>query len=261
MAASDDVDSLYYGDTSMRIQEFNYTVNLLQSILWQYNNATKLKSLVTQKQAWYQVYHTNFWQNWFTNVFNLLTANSFGIAVWSYILNVPLYINQEPEPNDKPIFGFNQIESWPTLKNTYLNFGNSNFSTRGSIYPLTLEEERFLLRLRYFQLCNRCDIPDINKFLNYLITTSNIGYSGTIYVLDGLNMKMTYVFTQPGFPNDLLEVIQTLDIFPRPAGVELKYYTYYGPQFGFNKIEGSLPNLENTNVNFENGNFANPFNF
>ena len=275
MATGDYVSALYHGGSGMRIQEFDYSVNLLQSILWQYGEATNLLSIINQKQAWYENYQTEFWQDWYTDVFNLLTANAFGIAVWSYILNVPLYTITEPEPADAPIWGFNQIVgSWPTLLNTYLNFGNSNFSTKGQILILTLEEQRFLLRLRYFQLytagaISNATLPTgtyppltgINDFLNYLVSTSDIGYSGTIYVLDGLNMTMTYVFTASDFPSELFNVIRRLHIFPRPAGVGLKYHVNYGKQFGFNAIVGSWPTLENNNQNFGNGNFIAPLTF
>lgn len=255
MATGSDFLILHYGASSMRIQEFDYSVDLLQSILWQYNESTNLLSLINQKQAWYTLNQSQFWQNWYTNVFNLQTANLFGVIVWSYILNVPLYVLNSPEPSDTPIWGFNQIVSWPTLLNTYLNFGNGNFSTKGQIINLTLEEQRFLLRLRYFQLTTRGDVTDINSFLNYLLTTSDIGYTGKLYVLDGLNMTITYVFTTDDFSPNLLDIIKQLDLFPRPAGVGIKYYINYEAQFGFNKIVGAWPTLENSNVNFGHGNF------
>ncbi len=100
---------------------------------------------------------------------------------------------------------------------------------------LEVEEQRFLLRLRYFQLITNGAIAnvqnafnfidsspiDINEFLYYLVTTSSLpGYSSTrIYVRDNLDMTMTYVLTGL-LPGDLLLAIETLDIFPRPAGVE-----------------------------------------
>lgn len=243
----------------MRIQNFDYSVNLLQAILWQYDQSKNLLSLLNQKQEWYDENQTQFWVDWYNNVFNLQTANRFGLSLWSYILNVPLYVSQAPEPDNKPLWGFNQITgAFPSLLNTYLNFGNSNFSTRGKEIMLTLEEQRFLLRLRYFQLTTSGSITDINVFLNYLTSTSDIGYSGYIAVLDGLNMSMRYVFSATDFPEELLQTIIDLDIFPRPAGVGLSYYTNYGNQFGFNEITSGPPNiLENTNLNFENGNFVN----
>lgn len=257
----------------MNIEKFDYSVNLLQSIIWQYSNAPNLTNLIESKQAWYDLNQTEFWRDWYTNVFNLQTANTFGLSVWSYILQVPSYVLNKPEPDDKPLWGFNNNSAYPTLENTYFNFGGvpgnigGNFSTRGQIITLTDEEQRFLLRLRFFQLFTTGNvevsgvetptnqpISGINNFLQYLISTSDIGYDGTIYVLDGLDMSMTYVFTTENFPPFLLEAIQTFDIFPRPAGVKLKYYTSYSRQFGFNKIAGSWPNLENTNLNFGHGN-------
>ena len=250
----------------MRIEEFNYSVNLLQAILWQYDEATNLLSLINKKQDWYNINQTQFWTDWYNNVFNILTANQFGLSVWSYILNVPLYVDNPPEDPLKPIWGFNDNSAYPILENTYFNFGNGNFSTKGQIINLSLEEQRFLLRLRYFQLCtngivsNKTTDPvvtSINSFLNYLCDTSEIDYDGTIYALDGLDMTITYVITEPDFPQQLLEVIQILDLFPRPTGVEIKIHVNYGFQFGFNA--GTFNNYENNNKNFEWGNFISPF--
>lgn len=239
------------------IQEFNYNVNLLQAILWQYDEAKNLLSLINQKQAWYDKYQSQFWTDWYNNVFNIVTADQFGLSVWSYILNVPLFLDNSPEPSDKPIFGFNDNSLFPVLENTYLNFQNGNFSTKGSIIDLTIEEQRFLLRLRYYQLSDDGIVININAFLKYLCLTSNIGYAGTIYALDGLDMTMTYVITDAGFPQELLDAIQLLDMFPRPTGVEIKIHVNYGRQFGFNA--GTFDDYENTNKNFGFGNFINPF--
>lgn len=250
----------------MMIQQFNYNVNLLQAILWQYDEATNILGLINKKQTWYNTYQTQFWTDWYNNVFNILTANQFGLSVWSYILNLPLYLDNSPEPPNKPIWGFNNNSSYPVLENTYFNFGNGNFSTKGTIINLTLEEQRFLLRLRYFQLCSNGIVSainpnqvvtGINEFLNYLCRTSNINYLGTIYALDGLDMTMTYVITDSGFSQQLLLAIQMLDLFPRPTGVLIKIHINYGFQFGFNA--GTFNNYENTNRNFGNGNFIPPF--
>lgn len=277
----------------MKVQTFDYSVDLLQGVIWQYDEATHLLSLINQKQIWYNTNQTKFWTDWYNNVFNLLTANTFGLSVWSYILNVPLYLLNEVESSSKPIWGFNSIllsgtliagmntvtglsstaqmfigmTVWDNninipfgttvasivsgteitlsnnavnsitevitffLGNSYLNFGEyprvgnqgSNFSIRGKVITLTEEEQRFVLRLRYFQLSNRIDVTDVNKFLNYLIMTSNIGWPGTIYMLDNLNMTITYHFTAPNFPPNLLMVLETFDVLPRPAGVEIIY--------------------------------------
>ena len=207
----------------MRIQELDYaqTMDVMPSMLWQYENATNLASLIAGKQAWLDINHSGFWINFQNDIFSLATQipTLFSVSIWSIILNVPLYVPLQPEPV-KPVWGFNAFDpTFPDLENDNQNFENGNFSIRSRFYILTVEEQQFLLRLRYFQLCNLGDIFDINEFLNYLCTTSNIGYTGTIYVIDNLNMTITYTFTTADFPPNLLAVLGDLDILPRPAGV------------------------------------------
>ncbi len=246
----------------MNIQGFNFEVDILQVILWQYNNATNLVSLLNDKQSWLQSYQTEFWYNpgttsaegWYQNVFDLLTANTFGLAVWAILLNVPSYLPAASLPPNSQIWGFNAFtdDTHTALENSYLNFGitsstQSNFSNINQTLSLTDEQQRFLLRLRYYQLITRGQIYssqanlsvnptpyDINAFLNYLCETSNIGYPGSIYILDKLDMSITYVFTAGGFPAGLLQAITQLDIWPRPAGVLLnEFEIIIGGEFYF----------------------------
>jgi len=224
--------------------------------LWQYDQSPNIISNLTQKQEWYTENQTQFWESWFNDVFNLQTANVFGLSVWSIILNVPLFIPYEPESDDKPIWGFNNNDDYPTLQNTYTNFFGGNFSSRGDVITLTLEEQRFLLRLRYYQLITRGEVGDINTFLNYLVITSDIGFTGKMYALDGLNMTMRYVITNDTFPLDLLDILVRLDILPRPAAVGIQEIIIHeGVTLGFNAFAPSFPSLENHYTNFSFGNF------
>ena len=63
--------------------EFN--VNLMRTVLWQYENAPRFKSLVQSEQDWANENVAEFWNNWFRDVFNLKPANEFGLSVWSRI--------------------------------------------------------------------------------------------------------------------------------------------------------------------------------
>ena len=47
----------------MNIQGFDFTVDVLQSILWQYNQSTNLLSLLNYKQSWLDENQTKFWFN------------------------------------------------------------------------------------------------------------------------------------------------------------------------------------------------------
>ena len=267
----------------MNIQGFDFGVDSKQAILWQYNQATTLLQLLQDKQNWLDLNQTEFWWNpetttdygWYQNVFNLLTANDFGLAVWSIILDVPLFLAGEIEPDDNNIFGFNYFTAPLTPFNSYLNFGvttdaQSNFSNRGTEIILTSEQQRFLLRLRYFQLTTLTNIAvvptphsntaplnllatySINQFLNYLCSTSDIGFTGTIYALDALNMSMKYVITTNDFPQALLNAIRQEDLFPRPAGVLINYFINSDSEpFGFAELTQSFAQ----NQNFFNSNF------
>lgn len=222
----------------MKIQEFNYDVDLLESLLWQYNNAPNLQSLLTQKQDWYNVNQTNFWNDWYNNVFNLQTANRFGCSVWSLILCLPLHIGDENI--DKPVWGFDP------KNNGYVNFDNGNFSDVDDEYNISLEEQRLLLKLRYFQLTSRAAIPEINRFLKFAFDELD-GYTGQVYVLDSLKMSIRVISTGDLNPK-LVNLIEKYDLIPRGAGVGIEYWLNIENVFGFDPFDNGF-------VNFDNGGF------
>lgn len=89
---------------SATIEEFDFSVNLLKALLWRHNDAANLQSLLESKNSWYEANQTDFWNDWVTNVFNLETANEFGLSVWAQILGIPLSLIVPP--NAGPQFGF-----------------------------------------------------------------------------------------------------------------------------------------------------------
>lgn len=215
----------------MNIQLFDFSVNLIQALLWQYDDATTLQSLITSKQNWYTQNQTDFWTSWITDVFNLQTANDFGLAVWSIILGLPLFIAVHPDPDDKPIFGFDDL--------SYQNFDNGTFANPTGSYVLTTAQKRIMLQLRYFQLITRGAIPEINAFLAFVFGP------GQVYAMDGLDMSMVYVFTSYIDPNLFAAIVQ-YDILARPAGVRIRYIDGTRMTFGFDD-----PSFQN----FDNGTF------
>lgn len=213
-----------------QIQTFDFSVDLLRALLWQYNDAARLESLVRQKQAWYDANQSAFWSDWVADVFDLRTANDFGLAVWAVILDIPLVVSSAVDPDDKPIWGFGQYRE---------NFNNGNFaSTSGA--GLTTEQKRLVLRLRYFQLVNDGAVPEINAFFAYLFADL-----GPAYVIDGYDMRARYVFEFP--LSSALELIFTeFDLLPRPAAVGVDYVILGDADgWGFGRYH----------ENFTNGNF------
>ncbi|WP_059215173.1 DUF2612 domain-containing protein [Escherichia albertii] len=80
---------------SNKIQEFQFSVDLLRAILWQYNVAENLQGILERKKDWYVINHEQFWSDWYRDVFNMDTANSFGLSVWAIILGIPLVVTSD----------------------------------------------------------------------------------------------------------------------------------------------------------------------
>jgi hypothetical protein len=212
------------------IEQFDFSVNLLQAILWQYTNATNLQGLLSAKDQWYFNNQEQFWTGWFNNVFNLATANDFGLAVWSIILGQPTYIS-------------NQASTWPTwgFGSGNQNFGNGGFgSATGNTYQLPTQWARLLLQLRYFQLTRSGTLPEINRMLKYLFAPWC-----EAWLIDNLDMTQRYYFNFT-IPSGMQMIFDNFDVLPRPAGVGSSMWDGSYQRWGF----GS------NNANFGNAGFG-----
>lgn len=189
------------------IQRFDYSVDVMAALLWQYNSAPRLQSLISQKQAWYDENQSLFWESWQKNVFDLNTADQFGLSVWAIILDIPIIVVTET-PSDVVGFGWGPY---------HRNFTHGNFHAVNGSQQLTSAQSRTVLKMRYFQLTSRGTIPEINEFMQRLF-----GEMGGCYAVDNLDMTMTYYFQFP-IPSNLNYIFKNFDILPRPAGVSVDY--------------------------------------
>lgn len=211
-------------------QDFDASVNLLAAILWQYEDSERLKALAYAKQAWTTESQTNFWMGWYRDVFNVDTANAFGLSIWGRILNIRLGVDVAPQ--NKVAFGFGAVHK---------NFNApSNFAVDSDrTQSLTVEQQRLVIKLRYFQLTSRGTIPEINRFLKIMFEAD-----GGAFVIDAHDMTMIYQFNfTPS--SQLTFILDEYDLLPRPGGVGVRWQTKMNPSFGFGQY----------NLNFNNGNF------
>lgn len=215
-----------------KIRQVDYHVDIMRSLLWQYNEAERLQRLVELKQEWYDSNQQEFWEAWQRDVFNLDTANDFGLTVWAIILGISLNATAEAQPTSWPTWGFGTYNQ---------NFGRGNFRrVEAGEVTLAREQRRIILKLRYFQLITKGAVPEINAFLARVFEDL-----GPVFVLDGLDMTANYVFTF--YPSSQLQyVLQKFDVLPRPAGVGINYVINPETSFGF----------DNFHVNFDRGNFV-----
>jgi hypothetical protein len=189
------------------IRDIDYSVDVLRAVLWQYDSAPNLVALLTAKNAWYDQNHRQFWLDWYADVFDLRTANDFGLAVWAIILDIPLELPKAEELGTKRVFGFGPNN---------INFNNSNFRPASGI-TLTTKQRRQVLQLRYFKLYTRGAVPELNEFLAGLFAEE-----GGAYVVDNLDMTATYHFNFT-LSQDLKLLLNKFDLLPRPSGVSVTY--------------------------------------
>jgi len=200
------------------VTEFDYSVDLTKALLWEYNDAEKLQSLINQKQSWYNENLTEFWQNWYNDVFNVETANDFGLRVWSIILNVSFSIEQE-ERTDDHIWGFGGFHKNFRDKANFKPVGNNEIT-------LSVEQKRLIIKLRYAQLVSRGTLPEINSALRLI-------FNHNVFAVDSYDMSSFYMVSTEQLTADVQYVLEKYDLLPRPAGVGIEVIVYTIREFGF----------------------------
>lgn len=200
-----------------KIQDFELSADLLEAILWQYNNADHLATIIQNRQNFYDTNVVEFFNNWYTNVFNVDTANDFGLSVWAKILNVNFALPPEEVRNNN-VFGFGDY---------YNNFFDSNFSPPEiEDRSLTTEQKRMIIKLTYQKYITLPSVPEINKIIRCVLGSGS-------YILDGMDMTQNYVILTEEVNKENLKLIEDFDLIPRPAGVGFQHRTVTSREFGF----------------------------
>lgn len=175
----------------MKIFNKDWLINLQKTILWQYDNSQKLSDIIINKEIWYKTNVTDFIVDFFWNIFNLKTANDFGLNVWGKILNFPRQI--------------------------VITYG----ANAGQVYNLSKEQYRFLLIGQVLKFQMNCTIPEINKYLNVIFPDSE----GACYVVDNKDMSIIYILSQGFMTDEIKMLVDNYEFLPRPAGVKITVYT------------------------------------
>jgi len=209
----------------MKIQGFESSIDVLRALMWRHNEAVNLQSLGSNKQDALDVLNNDFWEDWYNDVFNLQTANAFGLTVWSIILGISITVSPDPEVNPNNSWGFGPFRK---------NFNNGNFSP--SIDPIVLnpEQARTVLKLRYYQMITRSTVPECNE-----IAVDVFGPG--VYVLDGNDMTMSYVFGS-ALDEDTQFIIEEFDLLPRSSGVGVNIVIEPNTGFGYGEFRFNYSN-------------------
>lgn len=186
---------------------YNCEINLLSALDWQRSAADIVQKFVRNEQDWMQKNHCDFWDDWARDVFTLSTANDFGLAVWSIILNEDVFGYQGASPVDYPSWGFGDDSE---------NFYIGSFATENAItYEFTVEQKRILLQLKAFKVLSMG-----GPIIQTNTAMENIFGTGVILAFDNFDMSYVYQLVDSEISDFIVE-INKRDLLPRPIGIEV----------------------------------------
>ena len=177
------------------VYQADTSVDLEQNVIWQYANAKAFTALVNAEQDWYSQNVTEFFNFWRDKMLNLDRADDFGLSVWGKILNFKRQI---------------------LLKD-------------GSVYILSTEAYRLLLKGQFLKMTTNGSISDANRYLQLLF-----GSQGAAYCLDNYDMTISYIFEFKPTQEQLF-LLENVDFLPRPAGVKYEILVLDDQFLGFDE--------------------------
>jgi len=179
--------------------------NVWKTIISQYANSPILTRLIENCFAYLD--QTLNFQSFFDLVMNIDTAQGYGLNVWGRRLNVGRTLTVS---GDQPYLGFQEAGQEAQPFNQAPFYSGQQI---GSNFILTDSAYRVLLLAK--AAANICDgsIPSINAILMTLFPNR-----GNAYVIDGLDMTMTFKFEFALTPVELAIVSQS-GVLPVSTGV------------------------------------------
>lgn len=180
-----------------------------KTVLSQYSCAPTLNALI---EAWNQTLDpTHLIETWFTNIWNLDTAQGYGLDVWGRIVGVERVLTLSTdsffgfaEPQDLTLQPFNAAPWYSGTQTT-------------SNYRLSDEAFRQLINAKALANITDGSITSLNAILMTLFAGQ-----GDVWVADTGTMTLTYTFN---FAPSAVQVslIQSSGVLMRPAGVRVIY--------------------------------------
>lgn len=188
------------------------------TVISQYANSPIISQLVRDMESY--IDPTADLAAFYDYVWNVETAQGFGLDVWGRIVNV----SRELRVPDAPLyFGFEQqTGAYP--------FGEQPFyvgETTSSVYRLGDDAYRRLILTKALANISATSAPSLNRLLQNLFPGR-----GRCYVNDLGSMQMRYTFEFYLEPWEIAVLTQS-GAFPRPAGVGAILLQTETPTFGF----------------------------
>lgn len=173
-------------------------LNLNTTLYLQYQKSEKLKALI---DTFYKISPQNGINEIYNKIYNLNTANSYGLDIWGLILSFGRVV----ELVGVDYFGFKSADYEPFNQAPFYNGKNTGF------YKLADEPYRKILKVICSRNLTGATLPELNK-----ITSMLFGDRGVCKVERIGTMKITFTFN---FKPEAWEVaiLQNANVMPIPA--------------------------------------------
>jgi hypothetical protein len=203
--------------------------NYLQTEQVQWADSPILSQMLNNMNQYFDP-TTNF-DNFYNYVWNVATAQGFGLDFWGDVVGVSRYI---PGNFDNTLFGFQ-----PTLGTLDVYpFGQGVFNTTEDTTPtfaLSDDAYRILILAKALANISATTAPALNQILLNMFPGR-----GAVFVNDLGQMRMRYTFLFALQPYELAILTSGIAL-PRPAGVLADVANINMPHFGFAEAGDATP--------------------
>ena len=188
--------------------------NVAETILTQYAASPKLLSLI---DTFNDVVSPGLQlESFYDLIWNIETAETYGLNVWGKIVNVSRRLTVNDDFN---YLGFSEaLIDVPTLTDPKPFNQAPFYSGKTSTGTVELSDPMYrkLIMMKAMANITDCTIPNINRMLVYMF-----GDSGRAYIRNDGGMLMSYVFE---FKLSVAElgIVQSSDALPYPPGVTVQ---------------------------------------
>lgn len=231
-------------------------INVEQTIISQYGNSATISQLVRNIDAY--IDPRADLDAFYNFVWNVDTAQGFGLDIWGRIVNIKRELQLPPESE---YFGFNESPDGRPFNQSPFYAGPAATNT----YRLSDDAYRTLIYIKALRNISSTNAPAVNQLLRnlfnvarptvtleyaplggFILGTSTLGYSyitgeglrDRCYVTDLGEMGLRYTFEFPLTPYEFAVITQS-GVLPRPGGVSATIFQSALPLFGFSEAGAS----------------------
>ena len=185
-----------------------------KTLISQYANSPTIVSLLNSMDEW--INPCADLEQFYTVVWNLPTAQGFGLDIWGRIVGVTRYLNV---PSTETYIGFGEAYTAPTASTGVQPLGQAPFysghAAATQTYELTDDAFRTLILAKAASNISDGTAASINNLLLLLFAGRGRCYCND---LGAMQMRLTFEFSLQPFEQAILT---QSGVIPRPAGVQL----------------------------------------